>query len=550
MARNWKKWLSTALATSVIVAALAGCSTGKNENKNAGTSTSETTQTTTNEGQAGSQDPYAKYRPIEGKKYTFTWTAGQLAPADPDGEMTLYWEEKWGVDLDIWNIDSAQWDEIMNMKFASGEIPDKIRINSFTTLQKYYNQDLLAEIPEDVLKYFAPTLYEIHTTEVPGALNYGKINGKLYAIPDYSISGNFRSPTVWRGDWLKNVGIEKTPETLEEFEAAMYAFAKNDPDGNGKNDTYGLSTTGLWSVYGAYGYLPDRWSDKDGKLVYGAVQPEMKEALAKLAQWYKDGVIDPEFITGENKGGYFAISHAFVNGRIGYSSLGAYYHWRPKMSDTDADVIGQNIQEMQKVNPDMIQHLVHGQPPVGPTGKNGVPQSAIVSGVFDSIGKHLEEEPDKLGKLLTMFEDLVSSFDNFIIARQGIEGKHWEWQNDMPVRVGIYTDGKELSKIGAMPIMTIFTPYQYESKLLPLRVQFAQEMGMDKGGIRNELLTTLESQAKYWTELEKLREETYISIIIGDKPVDYFDEFVEKWYKSGGSQVEAEANAWYQGVEK
>ncbi len=220
------------------------------------------------------------------------------------------------------------------------------------------------------------------------------------------------------------------------------------------------------------------------------------------------------------------------------------------MSDTDADVIGQNIQEMQKVNPDMIQHLVHGQPPVGPTGKNGVPQSAIVSGVFDSIGKHLEEEPDKLGKLLTMFEDLVSSFDNFIIARQGIEGKHWEWQNDMPVRVGIYTDGKELSKIGAMPIMTIFTPYQYESKLLPLRVQFAQEMGMDKGGIRNELLTTLESQAKYWTELEKLREETYISIIIGDKPVDYFDEFVEKWYKSGGSQVEAEANAWYQGVEK
>ena len=137
MARNWKKWLSTALATSVIVAALAGCSTGKNENKNAGTSTSETTQTTTNEGQAGSQDPYAKYRPIEGKKYTFTWTAGQLAPADPDGEMTLYWEEKWGVDLDIWNIDSAQWDEIMNMKFASGEIPDKIRINSFTTLQNY-----------------------------------------------------------------------------------------------------------------------------------------------------------------------------------------------------------------------------------------------------------------------------------------------------------------------------------------------------------------------------------------------------------------------------
>lgn len=39
---------------------------------------------------------------------------------------------------------------------------------------------------------------------------------------------------LWRKDWLDKVGITKAPETLEEFEKAVYAFAEKDPDGNGK----------------------------------------------------------------------------------------------------------------------------------------------------------------------------------------------------------------------------------------------------------------------------------------------------------------------------
>ena len=32
------------------------------------------------------------------------------------------------------------------------------------------------------------------------------------------------------------------------------------------------------------------------------------------------------------------------------------------------------------------------------------------------------------------------------------------------------------------------------------------------------------------------------------KPVDYFDEFVEKWRSSGGAKLEEEAEAWYREV--
>ena len=58
---------------------------------------------------------------------------------------------------------------------------------------------------------------------------------------------NGARPTVlvWRKDWLEKVGIEKIPSTIEEFETAIRAFKEQDPDGNGKNDTFGFSNTCL-----------------------------------------------------------------------------------------------------------------------------------------------------------------------------------------------------------------------------------------------------------------------------------------------------------------
>jgi len=41
-------------------------------------------------------------------------------------------------------------------------------------------------------------------------------------------------------DWLEAVGMEM-PATIEELHDVLYAFTYNDPDQNGKNDTYGFS---------------------------------------------------------------------------------------------------------------------------------------------------------------------------------------------------------------------------------------------------------------------------------------------------------------------
>lgn len=85
----------------------------------------------------------------------------------------------------------------------------------------------------------------------------------------------------------------------------IYAFADGDPNGNGIKDEFGIGLTKkIWdtgfeatSIANAFGAYPNAWiQGADGNIVYGSVQPEMKPVLEKLAQYYKDGLIDPEFI--------------------------------------------------------------------------------------------------------------------------------------------------------------------------------------------------------------------------------------------------------------
>ena len=49
----------------------------------------------------------------------------------------------------------------------------------------------------------------------------------------YNYANKYHIASVWRDDWLKKVGIDKIPETLDEAETAFYKFRNDDPDGNG-----------------------------------------------------------------------------------------------------------------------------------------------------------------------------------------------------------------------------------------------------------------------------------------------------------------------------
>ena len=80
---------------------------------------------------------------------------------------------------------------------------------------------------------------------------------------------------------------------------SIKAFTEDDPDGNGKDDTYGFTYSGNdiyntgWvsdpvNVFSAYSgkFIPGVWQeDEDGNLQYGSINEENKEALTRMAEW-------------------------------------------------------------------------------------------------------------------------------------------------------------------------------------------------------------------------------------------------------------------------
>ncbi len=536
-----KKTVKFVLAVSVLTAAVSGC------------------------GQ--------KTAPVEGNgKYTYSMTMYQTGTVNPDAVQLKAVEDKYNINLDVWNVEWQKYEEILNLKLAGGEVPDIIYIKSAAAAQKYVDQGVVAPIPMETLEEKAPNVLKRLEEDAPDILKYYYINGELYSLPSFSVgAGATGIPMVWRGDWLKNVGIDKTPETLDEYEEAFYKFTNEDPDGNGKKDTYGLSRSGMLAVFAAYGYVPTMgqtgtpqgyWMERDGKLVYSSVQPEMKEALARLHKWYKDGVLDPEFITGENKGGYWAISHQFVNGIIGFTTHGMSYHWEPKAYvDSDASTSGQDRYELEKLNPEAADSLeISGIPPyLSKETQKTYPKQEYVRGERWMFSKALVEDEEKFSRLLEIYNDIYASKENFDYVNTGERGVVWDYEDAVSTNGKTYKrtvylgdwkneEYRNKNKFG----FNLFTPsFPDAGRIETPRDDWAVPKGFDEQYMpNNRLYISLPSENMYSAELNKIEEESYIDIITGAKPVDYFDKFVEKWRSSGGATLEKEAEEWYEEVNK
>jgi putative aldouronate transport system substrate-binding protein len=134
------------------------------------------------------------------------------------------------------------------------------------------------------------------------------LDGKMYGLPQPGALPR-TDALVIRKDWLDKLGLEM-PKTLEDFLAVAKAFTEQDPDGNGKKDTYGfcgyieseqmgvLSGLGKrfeW-VFGAYG-VNGAWNLSDANFGLNARNPNYMKAVDYIRQLNEAGVIDPDWPT-------------------------------------------------------------------------------------------------------------------------------------------------------------------------------------------------------------------------------------------------------------
>ncbi len=569
MKRNLAKSMTLLLALFLLISSLAACTgtttTASPQQSTAAATTAKGTQTTAGQAEttteAPEDDPYAIYAPIEDKTYEISWAKKQQGNQQVDmdnANIVWHFEDALNIKFDIQDY----FDENdISLRIASGDKYDFIETRSAEQYTTFVDDSILLELPDELFIRYAPEMWNGLNDQIPGFFDYGLIDGKRYSVGAPSYLDDYHIPIVWRKAWLDAVGLDTPPTDFAEFEEALYAFTFDDPDGNGKDDTYGMSDTAMqliFNYFDASGYKFGQtiWHEDNGKLSWGAVRPGAKDALGVLSKWYEEGIIDPEFITSENKGGYWAISHTFNERRIGLSCHGYFYHWTiPSIITTDDEgntvmlpESSSNFNEIYNlIGEDALDEYIFGDPLVGPDGKQRA--RAVEStywGVLYGLGSHLADtEPDKVGKILNLWAYVnCTDLDTLLWSVYGEKDVDWEY-----TEYGSYKSLNPISGVerGGNTLFHIVPLPSLYKQFLKVRYDYADDPAnkMTTGVLKNKFTWTAPSLVKNKAELDKIQAETFIQIITGEKPLDYFDEFVNIWMSAGGEDYTKDVNDWY-----
>lgn len=208
-------------------------------------------------------------------------------------------------------VPRAESKQKLNTLFASGSAPDLIFEFEPNIKNPLYDQKQLMPIDDMINNY--STVYKKLIEENP-ALKQASIksDGKMYEFGklNEAIPQNI---AVIRQDWLEKLNLT-APQTTEELYQVAKAFAENDPDGNGKKDTYGLNIgSGLSDVFGGGSWsLNNSYIDVNGELV--RQWDNHKYHMEFVKQLFDEGIIDKDFITDNNGA---KARQDFLNGKTG-----------------------------------------------------------------------------------------------------------------------------------------------------------------------------------------------------------------------------------------
>lgn len=292
---------STLMAVVTLLAAgtvLAACSKSKEEGS--GTSVSSA--------KAGSSTPAPEKR---GKIKVSLYDRGNTPAAEgsiTNNRWTKWINENGPADVEFVAIPRFESKQKFNTLFASGEAPDVI--NEFETgyRDQLYTQKQLLPL-DDLVKQYAPN-YTKMLEKYPIMRKIGtKPDGKLYEIGRV-IPSTVQIAVFIRTDWLKKLSLP-IPQTQEDLLKVAKAFTEQDPDGNGKKDTYGYSLA----------YLGDEAIDamhgnsmfiKDDKLI--EEEARMKAAVSFKKRLFDEGVVDRDYLTDKNGE---KAKKDFLSGKLG-----------------------------------------------------------------------------------------------------------------------------------------------------------------------------------------------------------------------------------------
>lgn len=458
-----------------------------------------------------------------GEKLTYWMTLDSNIKSQVSGfEETPYAKklmEETGVEIEYVYQES---DEQFNLMIASNELPDIIEHiwKDFPGGPEKAIKDKIIIPLNDYIKDKAPNLakyYKDHPEIEKSAMTD---SGNQYMFP--FVRGDEKLLTsagpIVRRDWLDELGI-KEPETIDDWYNMLTEFKTR------KGAETPLTIFGYQGVFafgflsGAYG-TPKTFFVDNGKVKYGPIEDGYKEFLIEMNKWYREGLLDNNFVGIDNK----IVDSSILNGKAGatFGSLGSGIgKWLSAATEKGYDLTGVKYPVLKKGDRAFYSSMQNTVPGAGATISTSCKK-------LDEAFKVLDFAYSEKGKMLNNF---------------GVEGESYEMKNGYPTYTKHITENSD-----GTPMANILSLYARATGQGPFVqdvryiVQYAsrpQQQEALKAWIDTDcgkhLLPLVTPTSEESSELGKLinecttyEDESMIGFITGKTSFDKWDEYVSQ----------------------
>lgn len=442
----------------------------------------------------------------------------------------------------------GSYEEALEAAISDRDIPDVMVVNGRDNLARLVESGMIADLTEVYEQCTTDTIKEMYSSYGDFLLDSATFEGRLYAFPNVEIDDG--ALMLWlRDDWIEKLDLEK-PETMEEAMDVIKAFVENDVAGNGEtvglacstgliagsNETYGVDT-----IFTKYGSAPQNWILNDtGEVEYGSLTQETKEALGYLNELYESGVIDSRFLLRKTEN----IDELVTEGKCG-AIFGRW--WAPNNP--------LNASYDEDKTADWKPYFLTAEE------ENQIKTFASFDDWMYVVVRKGYEHPEILGKYVSAIFD-YSRYEDNQYAREvneyfsiNVDPTARPMNINVDYRDALYRSGENIRKaltneISITQLSGLERSYYdtcrsfvggnlttangwaaYTSRVTAVDT-------LVEGGIKEEeLLFMGDVDAEIPQELQDLEQQTFLQIIVGEKPLDYFDTFVGEWYENGGQKL-------------
>ncbi|WP_156762160.1 extracellular solute-binding protein [Microbacterium karelineae] len=459
-----------------------------------------------------------------------TWMTILHTPTTPDtdGIIETALQEHTGFDIEFQWIPAASMDEKLNAALASDSLADIVAMPKpdSSTLRRALASGQFWDV-EEYLDEF-PNLAEID----PQTLEAAKIDGHLYGVPRQQVKARYG--VLVRQDWLDALGLE-TPHTTEELAEVARAFAEDDPDGDGEDDTTGFYDRSesfdynFRTLSGYFGAGSKFELNDDGEVIASFTTDAFKEAMEWYRGLYEDGAVNNEFVTVQKSNQRDAIAQdkggLVVTGLFDASSLLA---------------LAQSADPDTTMDWALVNDVTHGDGP-----RRVLSDTNGGLGGWYAIPKSQVKTEDDLRTVLGFLDSLLDE-ESFALMTNGIEGTHYELDDegvvtilDQPMweqEVQPFASSRVSDRVVTYASTT---PYVDEAnELMTEQEEFAV--------INVAQSLTSETYDARWTELEQKARDAYNKYVVGQIEMSDYEAIMDDIAGDGLDQITEEFTASYE----